>query len=318
MSISAPLGVIGLVLFFGARIQETRRLRDSSRHIKVTSSAITVPALAAEIGQERLRWTDLREVRLARDSGGNVYYEFYSGEKTPAMVLEWSRVLEPAQLEREIETRGVSVVRTFESKKAAPVLPGQRRTEPPPGERFDIRLPTRLADTAAGCGGLLVALGLLFGVAWAFRDSLERWVNSGIATFAIIAVLVAGFFLAFLLVARRRNGWIVSAADGLHSKLPGVEFPSFVSWSDIRDYTLTTERRTTSGSITASRGGSPRHELTMWTFLGSYSVTCGAISDMTTMLTILRERSARKGGAYMEHVRRDLDLPLRDSRRSDP
>lgn len=312
LSVSGPLLLVSLVLFFGQRLHEKRRLARSEEHVIVTSSEITVPTIS---GKERVRWIDLREVRMTRDTGGKVYYEFYSDAEAPEIVVEWSRILRPAQLEREIEAHAGPVVRAFEPRKAAPVPPSANRTDVPQGERFNIRLPQRVSHSAAGCAGVLVALALLFAaaisVALAFPRFAERWMDSPLVMFAFVGLPAAGFFAGFFLIRRGQDGWIVCAADGLHSRLPVARFPSFIAWSEIRDFTLVTERGMDSGTVTPSRSGSDRYELTIWTAAGSYSLECAAISDKTELLEILRTRSARKGGAFMEQVHRDLDLLLR-------
>ena len=312
MVITGPLLLTWLLLLSVGRIREKRRLRDVSKHIIIRSTEITVPSILEGIEFQRVRWADLREVRVTRDTVGKIYYEFYRAEQSPVIVVDASRLLDPAQLEREIEARARAVVRTFESTRPAPLPPQSQDHGIPPGKRFNVRLPARVRDTAAGCAGLGAALGLLFGLAWMFRNSLERWVNSGLVPVAAVALLLGGFWLGYFLIVRMRTGWIVCADDGLHSNLTRARFPSFLPWGEIRDFTLITRRKSRSGNVSRSRGGNPSQELTVWTSLGSYSLEFRAIPDGSALLSILHERSARKRGASMETVRGDLELLFPD------
>lgn len=304
-------GVAWLVWFglrVAQRLRELARTARPSGHIRLTGSEIAVPSLSDEIEFlekapiQTVRWMDLTEVRLTRDVAGGMYYEFYSGEQAPTILLERSRVKDAAALDRELEARASEFERTFEWERRAPNAASQERSKGiPPGERFDLSLPSSAWHTLRGCGGMLLALVLAFVLAWNLPWAALRWMTepAGMAVLMIgmIAALLAGIFLA----TRSSRAWIVCGVDGLHVRAPGVSFPSFIGWSELRDYTYS-----------STGGRNPSRNVTVWTPEGSWKLEQVRIRDERKLLSILAQRSARKPRAFLERsggVLLDLHLP---------
>lgn len=289
---SGAVWLLWIGLRVAEKIRERARIARPAGHIRLTRSEIAVPQLSGEV--ETVRWMDLREVRLTRDTAGTVYYEFYAGNEVPSIVLRRSRVKNPEALGRELEGRTGKVEQTFESERAAlsPPFPGSS-SDIPPGERFDLSLPSTGGTTLRGCGALLLALAVLVGLGFTFSDIAMRWMSSDVGTAAVIAVLLAGVFLG----TRSAKAWIVCAADGLHVRARGTSFPPLIRWSDLRDYTFV-----------ATGGRYPTRNLTVWTSAGSWKLEKVRIKGEEKLLSILRQRSARKPNAFMERV--DASLPF--------
>lgn len=272
------------------KIRERARIAQPAGQIRLTRSEIAIPQVSGTV--ETVRWMDLREVRLTRDTAGTVYYEFYAGNEMPLIVLTRSRVKNPEALDRELEGRTGKFEQTFESERAPlwPPVPW-RSSDIPAGERFDLSLPSSGGTTLRGCGGLLLALAILVGLGFAFSGIAMRWMSSGAGTAAVIAVLLAGVFLA----TRSAKAWIVCAADGLHVRARGTSFPPLIPWSDLRDYTF---------AATGRRY--PTWNVTVWTSAGSWKLEKVRIKSEEKLLSILRQRSARKPKAFMERVEASL------------
>jgi hypothetical protein len=283
---SGAVWLLWIGLRAAQKIRERARIAQPAGQIRLTSSEIAVPKLSGEI--ETVRWMDLREVRLTRDTAGTVYYEFYAGNETPSIVLTRSRVKNPEALDRELERRIGKVKQTFEWERVAlsPPVP-ESWSEIPPGERFDLSLPSKAGDTLRSCGGLLLALAVLVGLGFAFSGIAIRWMSSSAGIVVVIAVLLLGVFLA----TRSAKAWIVCAADGLHVRARGTSFPPFIPWSDLRDHTFV-----------ATGGRYPTRNLTVWTSTGSWKLENVRIKSEEKLLSILRQRSARKPNAFMERV----------------
>jgi hypothetical protein len=286
---SGAVWLLWIGLRAAQKIRERARVTEPAGQIRLSSSEIAVPKLSGEV--ETVRWMDLREVRLTRDPAGTVYYEFYAGNEMPSIVLTRSRVKNPEALDHELEARAGKVGQTFQSDRAALSPPGpdspSSPSEIPPGERFDLSLPSTGVTTLRGCGGLLLALAVLVGLGFAFSGIANRWMSSGAGTVVVIAVLIAGVFLA----TRSAKAWIVCAADGLHVRARGTSFPRFIPWSEVRDYTFV-----------ASGGRYPTVNMTVWTSAGSWKLEAVRIKSAEKLLSILRQRSARKPNAFMERV----------------
>ena len=305
-SVSAFVGVIAVlshqangrsILLFSAAIwliwigmRAVRVARDRARgaqpsgQIRMTSSEITIPSILGPI--QSIRWVDLKEVRLTRDIEGTIYYEFYAAEDAPSMVMIRSRVREPEVLDRELAAKGANVNRTFEWERPAAAPPvTERFDEIESGERFDVALPPTGWTTLRGCGGLLLALAVVVGLAFQFSSTAIRWMSGGAGTALVVAILLIGIFL----VARPPKARIFCGMDGLRFRASRASFPAFIRWSDLRDYTY------------ASTGGRyPSRTLTVWTPEGSWKLQSIRVKNENGLLSILRQRSARKPQARFE------------------
>ena len=289
---SGAVWLLWIGLRAAQKIRERARMAQPAAQIRLTRSEIAVPQLSGEV--ETVRWMDLREVRLTRDTAGTVYYEFFAGNEMPSIVVRRSRVRNPEALDRELEGRTGKFEQTFESERAAlsPPVPGSS-SDIPPGEHFALSLPSTGGTTLRGCGAFLLALAVVVGLGFAFSDMAMKWMSSGAGTAAVIALLLVGVFLA----TRSAKAWIVCAADGLHVRARGTSFPPFILWSDLRDYTFV---------ATGSRY--PTRNLTVWTSAGSWKLENVRIQSEEKLLSILRQRSARKPNAFMERI--DASLPF--------
>jgi hypothetical protein len=290
------------LVWFGLRMahkmRERARTARPSGHIRLTSSEIAVPSLSHEIkflqkdSIQTVRWMDLKKVRLTRDVVGETYYEFFSGAETPTILFERSRVKDAAALDRELEARSSKFERTFEWERPASGAPGPERSkEIPPGERFELSLPSTVWHTLRGCGGMLLALAIAFGLAWHLPGAALRWMTepAGMAVLmtGMIAVLLVVIFLATR--SSPSPAWIVCGADGLHIRAPGVSFPPFIGWSELRDYTYS-----------STGGRNPSRNVTVWTPEGSWKLKRVRIRDERKLLSILAQRSARRPQAFLE------------------
>ena len=112
---SASVWLVWMAIRFVGNFRERARTAQPSGHISLTSSAIAIPGLAGTI--ETVRWMDLKEVLLTRDTAGTASYEFYSDEESPAILLERARVKNPQRLDGELETRATRFERTFAKLK---------------------------------------------------------------------------------------------------------------------------------------------------------------------------------------------------------
>jgi hypothetical protein len=281
---SAAMWLLWIALRVVQLARERGRIAQPSGHIRLTSTEIAVPSLLGRI--DSIRWSDLKKVRLTRDTGGTIYYEFYSGDETPSIMIERSRVRDPEVLDRELETRAAGIERTFEWERQAPPPPVRERFEEIyPGDRFDVSLPPTGRTTLRGCAGLLLALAMVIGLAFQFPDVTIKWMSSGPGTAMVVAILLIGIFLA----ARPAKARMICAVDGLRVRAPRTSFPSFIRWSELRDYTYV-----------STGGRNPRRNLTVWSPEGSWKLQGIRIDHEDQFLSILRQRSTRKPQTFLE------------------
>lgn len=302
---SASLWLVWLASRVAHKFRERARIATPAGHIRLTATEITVPSLAAEIGtqlydlaglsndsplSETLRWMDLSEVRMTRDTAGNVYYEFYKDEKNPAIFLDRLRVREAPSFDRELEARAGKFTRTFESDRVATAPGGtsgatNEDARSPDGEKFMLSLPSTGWRTLRGLGGLILAFAIVFGLALGFPDIGLKWIGSRFGPFILTGLLLLGIFLA----TRSPRSWIVAGMDGLHVRVP--RFPSFIPWSDLRDYTFV-----------STGGKNPTTILTVWTSAGSWKLHLARPSKEKELESILRQRGTRKPQTFMERA----------------
>lgn len=281
---SAGVWLVWVAIRLVGNFRERARTAQPSGHIGLTSSAIVVPGLAGAI--ETVRWMDLKEVLLTRDTAGTAYYEFYSEEERPAILLERARVKDAQKLDGELQTRASKFERTFEWERPASSFPaGKVSKEVPPGERFELLMPSTGRHTFRGCAGMILAFTIILVFSLRFPDVAMRWMKSGAGTMIVIALL----FLAIFLATRSRKSWIVCGPDGLHTRAPATSFPPFIRWSDILDYTFI-----------STGGRNPSRIVTMWTPDGSWKLERVRITGESGLRATLNKRSARKVQSFME------------------
>lgn len=281
---SGAVWLLWIGMRFLGKSRERARTAQSSGHLRISSSAIEIPARSGEVGI--VRWMDLKEVRLTRDSGGTAYYEFWSGDDAPAIVLERARVKDPQMLDAELAARGPNFQQTFEWDRPGSPLPSiDGPKEAPSGERFELSLPARGQDTLRSCAGTILALAVILGFALAFPDLAVRFLKSRPGTMFVIAVVVLAAFVA----TRSRKSCIVAGMEGLHVRAPGFSIPPFIRWDQLLDYTFV-----------STGGRNPSRIVTVWTPEGSWKLDRVRIKDESGLRAILGKRSARKGLAWAE------------------
>lgn len=281
---SASVWLVWTVIRLVGKFRERARTALPTGHISLTTSVIAVPGLAGEI--ETVRWMDLKEVRLTRDTAGTAYYEFYSEGESPAILLARERVNDPQRLDAELRSRVTRFEMTFEwERPASAIQAGKLSKEAPPGQRFELSMPATGRHTLRGCAGMILAFAVVVGFSLRFPDVAMKWMKSGAGTTIVIAV----FFLAIFLASRSRKSWIVCGADGLHTRAPATSFPPFIRWGDILDYTFI-----------STGGRNPSRIVTVWTPEGSWKLERVRISNESGFRSILSKRSARKARSFME------------------
>jgi hypothetical protein len=280
-------GAVWLVWF---ALRAVRKVRDRARittptgHIRLTDTEIVVPSDWE--GFETMRWIDVKEVRVTRDLGGTIYYELYSNEETPGILLERSRVRNPEALDRELENRVGKLVRTFEEEHQPSASPPRAESrEVPPGERFNLTLASTRWHTLRGCGGIGLVLLIVLALSLKFPEKALEWLDKGPIMTSVIAAMILAFFLA----GWSPQCWIVCGFDGLHVRAPGTSFPPFIAWSDLRDFTWK-----------SSGSRNPTRNVMVWTPQGSWKLLGVRISEEARLLDILRKRSARKPQSFLE------------------
>lgn len=281
---SASVWLVWIAIRVVGKFRERARTAKPSGHISLTSSAITTPDLSGAI--ETLRWMDLKEVLLTRDTAGTAYYEFYSEEERPAIFLARARVKDAQRFDAELELRAARFERTFEwERPASSSRAGKEPKEAPPGERFELSLPATGWHTLRGCAGMIFALTIILGISLRFPDLAMRWMTSGAGTMVVVALLLLAIFLA----TRSRKAWIVCDPEGLHTRAPSTSFPPFIRWSDILDYTFIT-----------TGAKNPSRIVTVWTPDGSWKLERVRITNESGLRSILSKRSARKPVSFLE------------------
>lgn len=278
---SACIWLFLFALFVVNKRRDRARVARPAGHIRLNATELAVPSLDGEV--ETLRWMDLREVRMTRDTGARIFYEFYTDPEAPEIVLSRERVREVETLERELELRGASLERTFEWERPSPTPAAPSPGHPPDGEKFRVSLPTTGWHMARGCGGLLLSLAIVFGLALANQELTLKWLDTDHGFLIMTAILLLGIFLA----TRSGRTWIIAANDGLHVKARGM--PAFIPWSEIRDYTFT-----------SSGGRHPRTTLILWTPSGSWKLAGVRINNEPSLQALIQDRSARKAQTFLE------------------
>jgi hypothetical protein len=284
---SACVWLVLCALFAFNKRRDQARVARPAGHIRLTPTELSVPSLDG--GVDTLRWMDLRQVRMTRDTDASIFYEFFSDTESPEIVLRRDRVRDVEALERELQSRGATLERTFEWERptSTPAIPSAGH--PPEGEKFRVSLPPTGWRVARGCGGLILILAIAFGLALGNPEIALKFFEADFSIVILTAALILGIFLA----TRSSHVWIIAANDGLHFKLPGM--PAFLPWSEIRDYTFT-----------STGGRHPRTTLILWTPSGSWKLAGVRINNESKLESLIRGRSARRPQAFYEIRRPEL------------
>jgi len=281
---SASVWLVWTVIRMVGKLRERARTALPSGHISLTSSVIAVPGPEGKI--ETVRWMDLKKVRLTRDTAGTAYYEFYSEQESPTILLERSRVKDPQKLDGELQSRFTRFERTFEwESPASAIRAGKISKEAPPGQRFELAIPATGRQMYRGCAGMMLAFAVVAALSLRFPDVAMKWMNSGAGPPIVIAL----FFLVVFLTSRSRKSWIICGPDGLHTRAFAASFPPFIRWSDILDYTFI-----------STGGKNPSRIVTVWTPEGSWKLERVRMINESGLRATLSERSARKSQSFME------------------
>lgn len=278
---SACIWLFLFAVFVVNKRRDRARVAKPAGHIRLTPTELAVPSLSGEV--ETMRWMDLRQVRMTRDTAAVIFYEFYGDNEVPEIVLRRERVRDFETLEREIQSRGTTMERAFEWERPASTPAAPSTDHPPDGEKFRVTLPSTGWHAARGCGAMILVLAIAFGLALGNPETALKWFESDFSFMILIAALILGIFLA----TRSARTWIIAGHDGLHLKARGM--PAFIPWSEIRDYTFT-----------STGGKNPRTTMTLWTPAGSWKLAGVRISNEAKLQSLIRQRSSRKPQAFEE------------------